>query len=58
MVNIALTVALILFRILGQSVLQGYEGLFQRVFALVTTVPIGVAAWFLAATVKNFTAQP
>lgn len=48
--SIALTVLMLTARIaLGEPTLSPIAGLFQRIFALVTVVPIGVAAWFLAA---------
>ena len=53
-VNIVLTMLMITTRIvLGEPSLSGIQGLFQRAFAFVTVVPIGVAAWFLAKRFKD-----
>lgn len=53
-VNIALALLMLVARIaVGELLLSPIAGLFQRIFAFVTVVPIGVAAWFLAARFKR-----
>ncbi len=57
-VNIALALLMLVARIaFGELFLSPIAGLFQRIFAFVTVVPIGVAAWFLAARFKKVTMQ-
>jgi uncharacterized protein DUF998 len=56
--NIALTILMLITRIVfGEAYLSSVTGLFQRIFAFVTVVPLGVAALFLAIRFKKFTIQ-
>jgi len=57
-VNFALSILMLVGRaVVGEEVLAPYAGLFQRTFAFVTVVPLGVAAWFLAGRFKRFALQ-
>ncbi|MBK7594093.1 MAG: DUF998 domain-containing protein [Gemmatimonadetes bacterium] len=57
-VNFALSILMLVARgVVGEQFFSPIAGLFQRLFALVTVVPIGVAAWFLARRLKRFALQ-
>jgi len=52
-VSIAAAFLLILTRVLLAPAIAPLAGLFQRIFAFTLVVPIGVAAWFLAARFRS-----
>ncbi|HQW65903.1 MAG TPA: DUF998 domain-containing protein [Gemmatimonadales bacterium] len=56
-VNFALSILMLVARgAIGEEVIAPIAGLFQRLFAFVTVVPLGVAAWFLAGRFRKFAA--
>lgn len=55
--NILFAIVMLTARIVLGDFFSPFAGLFQRIFAFVTVVPIGVASWFLAARFRKFAMQ-